>query len=68
MTKPIATLALLLMEDGKCLPTDPLSKYLPEFTSQQILISKDSIDGILIYKTREAAHVQSDVQISKQGK
>jgi CubicO group peptidase (beta-lactamase class C family) len=39
MTKPITTLALLLlMEDGKCLPTDPLSKYLPEFTSQQILI------------------------------
>jgi len=55
MTKPIATLALLLlMEDGKCLPTDPLSKYIPEFASQQILISKDSIDGILIYKTREA--------------
>jgi len=55
MTKPIATLALLLlMEDGKCMPTDPLSKYLPEFASQQILISKDSIDGILIYKTREA--------------
>lgn len=55
MTKPIATLALLLlMEDGKCLPTDPLSKYLPEFASQQILISKDSIDGMWIYKTREA--------------
>ena len=55
MTKPITTLALLLlMEDGKCLPTDPLSKYLPEFASQQILISKDSIEGIRIYKTREA--------------
>jgi CubicO group peptidase (beta-lactamase class C family) len=55
MTKPIATLALLLlMEDGKCLPTDPLSKYLPEFASQQIMISKDSIEGMWIYKTREA--------------
>ena len=55
MTKPITTLALLLlMEDGKCLPTDPLSKYLPEFASQQILISKDSIGGMWIYKTREA--------------
>jgi CubicO group peptidase (beta-lactamase class C family) len=55
MTKPITTLALLLlMEDGKCLPTDPLSKYLPEFASQQILISKDSIGGMWIYKTRES--------------
>jgi CubicO group peptidase (beta-lactamase class C family) len=55
MTKPIASLALLLlMEEGKCLPTDPLSKYLPEFASQQIMISKDSIDGKWMYKTREA--------------
>lgn len=55
MTKPIATLALLLlMEDGKCSTNDPISKYLPEFSSQQVLISKDSMDGIWIYKTREA--------------
>lgn len=55
MTKPIATLALLLlMEDGKCLPDDPVSKYLPEFASQQVLLSKDSVDGIWMYKTREA--------------
>jgi len=56
MTKPIATLALLLlMEDGKCSPNDPISKYLPEFASQQVLISKDSVDGIWMYKTREAS-------------
>lgn len=55
MTKPIATLALLLlMEDGKCSPEDPVSKYLPEFANQDILISKDSIDGTWIYKTRPA--------------
>ncbi len=55
MTKPIATLALLLLvEEGKCNPDEPISKYLPEFASQQIMISKDSINGILIYKTREA--------------
>ena len=55
MTKPIATLALLLlMEDGKCKPNDPVSKYLPEFASQQVLLSKDSVDGIWMYKTREA--------------
>ncbi|MHA8051161.1 serine hydrolase domain-containing protein [Aquirufa sp. ROCK-SH2] len=55
MTKPIATLALLLlMEDGKCKPNDPVSKYLPEFASQQVLISKDSVDGHWIYKTKEA--------------
>jgi CubicO group peptidase (beta-lactamase class C family) len=39
MTKPIATLALLLlMEDGKCKPNDSVSKYLPEFASQQIML------------------------------
>lgn len=55
MTKPIATLALLLlMEEGKCNPDEPISKYLPEFASQQIMISKDSINGMWIYKTREA--------------
>lgn len=55
MTKPIATLALLLlMEEGKCKPTDLVSKYLPEFASQQVLLSKDSVDGIWMYKTKEA--------------
>lgn len=55
MTKPIATLALLLlMEDGKCAPNDPVSKYLPEFASQQVLVSKDSVDGMWMFKTREA--------------
>ncbi len=55
MTKPIATLALLLlMEDGKCKPNDPVSKYLPEFASQQVLVSKDSVDGMWMFKTREA--------------
>jgi CubicO group peptidase (beta-lactamase class C family) len=55
MTKPIATLALLLlMEDGKCQPNDPVSKYLPVFASQQIMLTKDSIDGMWIYKTKEA--------------
>ena len=55
MTKPIATLALLLlMEDGKCKPNDSVSKYLPEFASQQIMLSKDSVDGMWLYKTRAA--------------
>jgi CubicO group peptidase (beta-lactamase class C family) len=55
MTKPIATLALLLlMEDGKCRPDEPISKYLPAFASQQIMLTKDSIDGMWIYKTKEA--------------
>jgi CubicO group peptidase (beta-lactamase class C family) len=55
MTKPIATLALLLlMEDGKCQPNDPVSMFLPEFASQKVLLSKDSVDGKWVYKTREA--------------
>jgi CubicO group peptidase (beta-lactamase class C family) len=56
MTKPIASLALLLlMEDGKCSPDDPLSKYLPEFAHPDVLVSQDSLDGVHILKTRPAS-------------
>lgn len=55
MTKPIASLALLLLvEDGKCQPEDPLSKYLPEFAHPDVLVSQDSFDGLRILKTRPA--------------
>ncbi len=44
MTKPITCAALLmLVEDGKVLLTDPVSKYLPQFKDMQVLIGE--IDG-----------------------
>lgn len=38
MTKPIVSLAVLqLLEEGKILLSDPVSKYIPEFANQKVL-------------------------------
>ncbi len=43
MTKPITALAvLMLQEDGKLNVEDPVEKYLPEFTGQRLVTSKDA--------------------------
>jgi CubicO group peptidase (beta-lactamase class C family) len=56
MTKPIASLALLLlMEDGKCRPDDRLDTFLPEFARPDVLVSQDDFEGLRILKTRPAA-------------
>ena len=42
MTKPITALAvLMLQEDGKLNVEDPVEKYLPEFTGQRMVVSKE---------------------------
>jgi len=39
MTKPIVSLAaLMLMEEGRLQPGDPVSKYLPEFAGQKVAV------------------------------
>ncbi len=39
MTKPLTSVAaLMLFEEGRFLLTDPISKYLPEFTDQEVLV------------------------------
>lgn len=44
MTKPITCAALMmLVEDGKLFLTDPVSKYLPEFSDMKVLIGE--LDG-----------------------
>ncbi len=55
MTKPIATLALLLLqEDGKVNVNEPLAKYLPEYNQPTVLVSQDSISGMRIFKVTDA--------------
>ncbi len=55
MSKAIVTLSLLkLCEEGKCNTEDPISKFLPEFSQPEILLSKDSLDGSYILKTSKA--------------
>ncbi|MFT5482889.1 MAG: CubicO group peptidase (beta-lactamase class C family) [Halieaceae bacterium] len=52
MTKPVTTVAVLqLYEAGKFLLTDPVSRYLPEFTSPHIYLGTDN-DGVV--QTRPA--------------
>ncbi|MBI1390887.1 MAG: serine hydrolase [bacterium] len=47
MTKPITcTAVLMLVEEGKILLTDPVSKYLPEFKDMKVLIKEK--DGEII--------------------
>ena len=42
MTKPIVSVAvLMLMEQGKVLLSDPVSKYLPEYAKQQVATEAD---------------------------
>jgi len=38
MTKPITSTAIMLLyEEGKLLPSDPVSKYIPEFKNQKVV-------------------------------
>lgn len=44
MTKPIVSVAaMMLMEQGKFLLSDPVSKYLPEFANQQVAVERDGL-------------------------
>src|SRR5262249_13246644 len=42
MTKPITSAAvLMLFDDGKLSPSDPVSKYLPEFKDTKVLVLRE---------------------------
>lgn len=46
MTKPITAVAtLMLMEEGKLLLTDPISRYLPEFAQPQVLLEDGTLEA-----------------------
>lgn len=46
MTKPIVSVGVMMMvEDGKLLISDPVSKYLPELKDLKVGIEKISVDG-----------------------
>jgi CubicO group peptidase (beta-lactamase class C family) len=57
MTKPIVSVAvLMLMEQGKLLLSDPVGKYLPEYTKQQVA---SELDGQVAYaEVSKSATVQ----------
>ncbi len=46
MTKPVVSVAaLMLLEQGKFLLSDPVAKYLPEFADQQVAVEHDGQSG-----------------------
>ena len=56
MTKPIVSVAtLMLMEQGKVLLSDPVSKYLPEYAKQQLAVE---VNGQVNYQATKPATVQ----------
>ena len=57
MTKPIATLALLLLqEDGLINMNDRLDTYLPAFANPKVLVKQDTLLGVPILQTEVAKH------------
>ena len=50
MTKPIATvMALMLLEEGRFLLSDPIAKFLPEFRDMKVAVVKsDAPDGYIL--------------------
>ena len=55
MTKPIVSVAvMMLMEQGKLLLSEPVSKFLPEFAKQQVA---SVVDGAVVTRpVRQACH------------
>jgi len=57
MTKPIATLALLLLqEDGLINMNDRLDRYLPAFANPKVVVNQDTLLGTPILQTEAAKH------------
>ena len=56
MTKPLASVAaMMLVEDGKIQLTDPISKYLPEFTKMGVSVAQTDASGATTYSVVPAA-------------
>lgn len=56
MTKAITSVAvMMLQEDGKLLVKDPVSKYIPEFKDQQVMVPRDPKDPKAGYDTVPAS-------------
>ena len=50
MTKPLASVAaMMLVEDGKIQLTDPISKFLPEFTKMGVSVAQTDTSGSTTY-------------------
>ncbi|MDO9203501.1 MAG: serine hydrolase domain-containing protein, partial [Hydrogenophaga sp.] len=57
MTKPVVSVAaMMLVEQGRLLLSDPVNKYLPEFSGQQVAV--ETPDGLQLQTVAQPATVQ----------
>ena len=57
MTKPIVSVAaMMLMEQGKLLLSDPVAKYLPEFATQKVAVMVDGV--VQLQAVKQMATIQ----------
>jgi len=55
MTKPItATAMMMLYEEGKWLPSDPIEKHIPEFKNLMVCVGKNNDGSLILEKPRHA--------------
>jgi CubicO group peptidase (beta-lactamase class C family) len=55
MTKPVSGVAMMILyEQGKWLPTDPISKYIPEFAHLKVFKGVDAAGNVIV---EEPVHV-----------
>jgi CubicO group peptidase (beta-lactamase class C family) len=55
MTKPVTGVAMLILyEEGKWLPSDPISKYIPEFAHLKVFSGFDSTGKMLLAEPEHA--------------
>lgn len=67
MTKPItATAMMILYEEGKWLPSDPIEKHIPEFKNLMVFVGKNS-DGSLILEKPQHAPTMSELMTHTAG-
>jgi CubicO group peptidase (beta-lactamase class C family) len=59
MTKPVASVALLMLyEEGKFQLTDPLEKYIPEFTNVMVFAGRDANGEAILEKPKRKITIQ----------
>ncbi len=55
MTKPVTGVAMLILyEEGKWLPTDPISKFIPEFANLKVFAGLDSSGEMILVNPEHA--------------
>ncbi len=67
MTKPVTGVAMMILyEEGKWLPTDPISKYIPEFAHLKVFNGTDA-DGKMILVDPEHAPTMRELMSHSAG-